>query len=63
MSVRPSVHPSVTLVLYQNEHVFVTIGEPEHSSFWKYLVHPEIRKGSPQARTIYGTGGYDLAIF
>jgi len=35
------------------------IGEPEHSSFWKYLVYHEIR-----ARAIYETdrGGYELTI-
>jgi len=26
-----------------------------NSSFWKYLVHHEIRKGSPRARAIYET--------
>jgi len=49
LSVRLSVCPSVrhTLVLHQNEeslrHDFFTIREPEHSTFYKYLVHHEIR--------------------
>ena len=30
--------------------------QPEHSSFYKYLVHHEILKGSPRARAIYKTG-------
>jgi len=35
-----------------------TIREPEYSSFYmyKYLVHHEIRKGSPRARAISETG-------
>ena len=56
--VRPSVHH--TPVSYQNEQRqrrnFFTIKEREHSSFWKYSVHPELRKGSPRARAIYKTG-------
>jgi len=37
-------------------HNFFTDGQPEQSSFRKYLVHLEIRKGSPRARAIYETG-------
>jgi len=61
MSVCPSVCPFVcyTLVLYQNEQGqhrdLFTDGEREDSSFCKYPVHPEIRKGPPRARAIYET--------
>jgi len=63
MSVRLSVRLCVTLRYFKMKkaiasmrHDFFTIGQPKHSSFWKYLVHPEIRKRSPQARAIYETG-------
>jgi len=62
-NVRPSVCKSVchTPLRYCMERrklasCFFTIREPEHSSFWKYLGHHEIRKGSPRARAIYETG-------
>jgi len=42
--------------IVSKRYCFITVGEHEHSSFWKYPDHPEIRKGSPRERVIYETG-------
>jgi len=54
-----SVCPSVTrrhCIKTKIPHDFFAVGDPEHSSFWNYLIHHEIGKGSPRARAIYKTG-------
>ena len=51
--VRPFVCPPVTCrYCIKTKRASVTIGEPQHSSFWKYAAHPEIRKRSPRARAM-----------
>jgi len=61
-NVRLSVHPSVRLSHSgivserRKRHDFFTFGEPDHSSFWKYLGHHETRKGSTRERAISETG-------
>ena len=64
MSVRPSlcpsVYPSLSDIVSKQScsviHGLITHGEREDSSFYKYPVHPEIRKESLRARAIYETG-------
>ena len=34
------------------DHDFFTIWYPRHSSFWRYHVHPKIRRRSPRARAL-----------
>jgi len=38
------------------DHDFFTIWWPHHSSFWRYHVHPKIRRGSPRARALIEGG-------
>ena len=58
LSVCPSVCPSHSDIISKrtNIHGFFTDGEREDSSFCRYPVRPEIRKGSLRARAIYETG-------